>query len=242
MFTRGPTNQTAAALQLDAATLLRGQTDAMVQWLESLRPRQFAFPALMICLGAGAYGSAMGLWRSPLQAGFVAIKFPLVILITSVSTSMINGMIAPLLGVNITLRQCAGASALALAIASLILGSLSLIAAFLTWNIPPLGEPTAQASLSHSLLKLFHVAAIAGAGVVSHLRLWQLLFRLSGSRPATLRVLLCWLGTNLFVGSQLTWILRPFIGSPWLPVEFVRSDALKGNFYETVLHDLLRLF
>jgi hypothetical protein len=52
---------------------------------------------------------------------------------------------------------------------------------------------------------------------------------------------LAWLAGNLFFGSQLTWILRPFIGAPGLPVEFVRATAFKGNFYETVFHSLMRL-
>jgi LmbE family N-acetylglucosaminyl deacetylase len=38
------------------------------------------------------------------------------------------------------------------------------------------------------------------------------------------RVISAWLAANLFLGSQLSWILRPFIGSPGLPVEFLRHD------------------
>ena len=42
--------------------------------------------------------------------------------------------------------------------------------------------------------------------------------------------------------SPLSWILRPFIGAPGLPVEFLRSTAFKGNFYETVANSFLGLF
>jgi len=42
----------------------------------------------------------------------------------------------------------------------------------------------------------------------------------------------------LFLGSQLSWILRPFIGAPGLPVQFIRADALHGNFYEAVFRAL----
>jgi hypothetical protein len=55
------------------------------------------------------------------------------------------------------------------------------------------------------------------------------------------RVLFAWLAGNLFLGSQLSWILRPFIGSPTLPVEFLRDAAFNGNFYETVFRSALRL-
>jgi hypothetical protein len=56
------------------------------------------------------------------------------------------------------------------------------------------------------------------------------------------RVLVAWLAGNLFLGSQLCWILRPFIGSPVLPVEFFRTTALHGNFYENVLRSILQVF
>ena len=50
-----------------------------------------------------------------------------------------------------------------------------------------------------------------------------------------------WLAGNMFLGCQLSWIMRPFIGSPGLPVEFFRSDAFRGNFYETTLRALTNL-
>jgi hypothetical protein len=55
------------------------------------------------------------------------------------------------------------------------------------------------------------------------------------------RVLLAWLAVNLFLGSQLTWIARPFIGAPQLPVVFLRDTAFQGNFYENVFHTVLNL-
>ena len=82
---------------------------------------------------------------------------------------------------------------------------------------------------------------IAFAGVTANLRLAQLLQHLSGNSRIARRVLLAWLAGNLLFGSQLTWIMRPFIGAPGLPVQFVRATAFKGNFYETVFHALLRL-
>jgi len=62
-----------------------------------------------------------------------------------------------------------------------------------------------------------------------------------GSKAVAFRVLLAWLAGNLFLGSQLSWILRPFIGSPNLPVEFFRDTALRGNFYENVFHSLMQI-
>jgi len=78
--------------------------------------------------------------------------------------------------------------------------------------------------------------------VTANLRLARLLVRWGGSAAVGRRVLFAWLLGNFLLGSQLSWILRPFIGSPGLPVEFLRENALKGNFYETVLGALRNLF
>jgi hypothetical protein len=60
------------------------------------------------------------------------------------------------------------------------------------------------------------------------------LAHLGGSRIVARRVLLSWLAVNLFLGSQLSWLARPFIGAPQLPVVFLRDTAFQGNFYENV--------
>ena len=60
-------------------------------------------------------------------------------------------------------------------------------------------------------------------------------------RAVSRRVLFAWLAGNLVFGSQLSWILRPFIGSPALPVQFLRLDAFNGNFFETLFHSVRHL-
>ena len=95
---------------------------------------------------------------------------------------------------------------------------------------------------TYSFILLAHVAVIALAGVTGNMRLFQLLGQLGGNRAVARRVLFAWLAGNLFLGSQLSWILRPFIGSPGLPVEFFRETAFHGNFYEAVFHSLMTIF
>ena len=83
---------------------------------------------------------------------------------------------------------------------------------------------------------------IAFAGVAANIRLLQLLGSLSGSKAVAKKILFAWLTANLFLGSQLCWILRPLIGSPALPTQFLRADAFKGNFYETVFDAVGTIF
>jgi len=221
--------------------LLRGEPQFLRAWSETWDVKRLALCAGVILTGAGLYGGAMGWWRAPLAAVFVAIKFPLIILLTATGNALLNAMLAPLLGLNISLRQSILANLLSFTIASAILGAFAPLAAFMVWNAPPMTADVAQSAGTYAFIQVTHVLVIAFAGVAANLRLVQLLRELSGNAAIARRVLLAWLAGNLFLGSQLTWILRPFIGSPGLPVEFLRATAFDGNFYETVFHSLLRL-
>ncbi len=151
-------------------------------------------------------------------------------------------MLAPLLGLNIGIRQSFAAVLLSFAIAAAILGGFAPVTGWMIWNAPPLAAAGKAGALGvHSSILLMHVAVIAFAGIVSNLHLLRLLTALSGSARVGQRVLVAWLAGNLFLGSQLSWIARPFIGNPGLPVEFLRSDAFRGNFYETVFRSLLHI-
>src|SRR5262245_20963787 len=226
----------------EVTVLLRGEAAPISTWTEVWSTRRLAVCLAVIIAGAGLYGAAMGCWRAPQQSLYVAIKFPLIILLTTFGNTLLNAMLAPLLGLNISLRQSFLAVLFSFTIASAVLGSFSPLVAFLVWNAPSLSVSAAELSSgTYSFIQLTHVGVIAFAGVTANLRLAQLLKHLSGNAGLARRVLFAWLAGNLFFGSQLTWILRPFIGAPGLPVEFVRATAFKGNFYETVFQSLMRL-
>jgi hypothetical protein len=223
----------------EITALLRGETETISAWSGSLKARRLLLHVGVIILGAGLYGAAMGWWRDPQQALYVAIKFPLIILLTTAGNALLNAMLAPLLGLNIPFRQSCSAILMGFTVTAAILGAFSPLMAFMVWNAPPMSPEVSGAT--YSFIKLSHVAAIAFAGTMGNARLFQLLAQLGGSRTVARRVLFAWLAVNLFLGSQLSWILRPFIGSPSLPVEFFRATALHGNFYENVYYSLLQL-
>jgi hypothetical protein len=224
----------------EISVLLRGESESIAAWTEHLSARRFALHVVVIIVGAGLYGAAMGWWRDPQQALFTAIKFPLIILLTTLGNALLNAMLAPLLGLNIPLRQSCSAILMSFTVTAVILGAFSPLMAFMVWNAPPM-SPEVISGATYSFIKLAHVAVIAFAGTTGNARLFQLLMQLGGNRPVARRVLFAWLAVNLFLGSQLSWILRPFIGSPSLPVEFFRAAALHGNFYENVFHSLLQI-
>lgn len=210
--------------------LLRSDPDEMISWLTAAGIREALLCALVILLGSGIYGSTVGLWRAPLQSLYTAIKFPLLIFLTCAGNALLNGIVAQLHGSGLSFRQTSLAILMSFALTAAILGTLSPVSLFVLCNTPPLSSsPTL---VGHSLTLLIHVFFIAGAGVIANQRLFRLLTKASGHRRTARTVLLSWLGGNFLLGSQLAWILRPFIGSPGLAVEFLRADPLRGNFYE----------
>lgn len=221
-------------------TLLRGEADALAGWAARLDTQRLGFQMAVILVGAGLYGAAMGCWRDPWQALFVAIKLPLVLVLTALGNALLNAMLAPLLGLNIGFRQSLLAILMSFAVIAAILGAFAPLAGYLVWNAPAM-TPDVKFTPTYGLIKLVHVVAIAFAGIAGNVRLFQLLVKFAGDGRIARRVLFAWLGVNLFLGSQLTWIARPFIGSPQLPVVFLRDTAFDGNFYENVFRTVLKL-
>lgn len=192
--------------------------------------------------GTASFGFAVGAWRDPLQGMYTAIKFPFIIILTALGNGLLNGMLAPLLGTNISFRQSLLAVVMSFTIAAAVLGGSAPLIYFVIWNAPALSAEAASSARTHSFILLMVVAVIAFAGIAANVRLFQLLRQLSGSPASARRTLFGWLAGNLFLGSQVSWILRPFIGSPNLSVQFLRDDPLRGNFFESVLNALQRLF
>jgi hypothetical protein len=60
-----------------------------------------------------------------------------------------------------------------------------------------------------------------------------------GDAAKAARIRLSWIAVYAFVGGEMAWAMRPFVGSVYLPVVFLRDDALEGNLYEFIITDIL---
>jgi hypothetical protein len=225
---------------LDLPVLLRGEPARLRPGVEELRAVQVAVYLAIIVIGAGCFGAAIGCWRAPLQAVFTAIKLPLAILLTTLGNAVLNGLLAPLLGLNLRFHQSLQAVLMSGTIACAILGAFSPLLYFMIWNTP--ANVSQATSSAYNAVLVTQALIIAFAGVAANARLFQLLQHYSASRGSALKVLFGWLAGNLFLGSQLCWIMRPFVGSPELPVQFFRPDAFRGNFFEAIWYSLGRIF
>ena len=220
----------------EAGPLLRGEAEKIAGWIARWSAMQTLQQVLVIVAGAGAFGAAMGSWRALEQAAWSAIKLPLILLATAAGNALINGMLAPLLGMNLRVGESFAAVLTSFALAAIILGAFSPLMMFLAWNIPPPNPGTEVAVVAHGVMLLTLVGSIAFAGVTANMRLLQLLRRLGGGAAPARRLLFAWLTVNLLLGSQLSWISRPFIGRADIPVRFLEPNALDGNFFEEVAH------
>lgn len=211
--------------------LTRAEPRELTTWLE---PNAGSLVPILgfILVGGALYGFTLGIWRAPLQGIFVAIKFPLLLMLTALGSALINGMLAQILGAPLTWRQSYFAVLMSFALLATILAAFSPLVLWLLMHLPAAGS--ADQRFAHGLYLLVNTGLIAFAGIMANLQLYRLLRHLCGEARQAQRIVWTWLAMNLFLGAQLSWNLRPFFGSPSLPVRFLREDPFAGNFYEAV--------
>lgn len=221
--------------------LLRGDVSTLSHWAKERPAGQLRWFLIVIVIGTAAFGAAIGLWRSPLQAFYTALKLPLVILLTTLGNALINGMLAPQLGINMPFRQSLRLVVMSFVIMAAILGAFSPLAAFLVWNVPPISTATETTLRAYQLLQLGLAGMVGFAGSMANVRLLPLLRAFAPQPRQAWAVLWAWLLVNLLLGSQICWMLRPFVGKPDLAVEFLGPGLKQGNFFETIFTNLLEL-
>lgn len=225
---------------MNPAKLARGHTADLLPLFGAGELRGATCRAVAtIILGSGCYGFTVGLWRGSEMALYVAVKTPALLFLTLLVTGFLNGLLGLVLGSGIGFRQSILCQLLAFSLASVVLASLAPITLFLALEAPAADSP--EARRAHSYYLLIHTAIIALGGLLAVTRLFGLIRALTPDFAAARVTLLSWLASNAFVGAQLSYLLRPFFGSPALEIAFLREDAFNGTFYEAVWHALTSL-
>jgi hypothetical protein len=222
---------------LSAGRLLRGLDELLADVAAGRRLARHGWGlSVRMAACAALYGAVFGGWHGPRLAAYVALKFPLVLLLTSALTLLFSWLAARLLGLPLRIGQVAVLSFLGLAVASLLLASLAPVAWLFIHCAP---APAPEARTAHNLLYLMHTLFVGGCGLAGTAALWRAMRRVEAPRRTVRAVWLLWVLTYAVVGGEIAWVLRPFVGSVYAPIVFLRPDALDGNVYEFVFTDIL---
>ncbi len=173
------------------------------------------------------YGAVLGSTHSLLQALSSAAKLPLLFLITLAICVPALYVLSVLFGASQRLTQSI----------ALVLSAIT-VTAVLLLSFAPITFFFMLTTSGYQFFKLLNVLFFVIAGSLGMVFLSQGVQVVSTSdkqEGAKMRRLLLyvWIVLYAFVGSQMAWTLRPFIGFPDARFELIRE--LGGNFYSNIL-------
>lgn len=182
----------------------------------------FRLAVLTIVLG-GVYGAVMGTYDlssdRTTQILFSAIKVPLLLAGTFAICLPSFFVFNTLLGLRNDFPAAARAVMTSQAALTAVLASLAPYTAFIYFNT----NYYRAAVMFNGLM--FGIAIIAAQMVL--LRLYRPLIAWNERHRV---LVLMWLLMYVFVGIQVAWILRPFIGNPGMDVQFVRTESFENAY------------
>jgi hypothetical protein len=210
-----------------ADDLLRGQTSTARETREFRRPILGSLVLAVVVFGM-FYGGVMGTYGGVaesryLQVLYSAVKVPLLLITTFLLSLPSFFVINTLLGLRSDFPRVVRALISTQAGLTVILAALAPFTSF--WYVS--GSGYQPAILFNGVM--FAVASFSAQ--------WMLR---RDYAPLTLRnarhrwMLRTWIVIYVFVGIQMGWVLRPFIGDPRAPVQFFREGSW-SNAYEYVI-------
>ncbi|HTY60854.1 MAG TPA: actin-binding WH2 domain-containing protein [Acidobacteriota bacterium] len=184
---------------------------------------------VLVLLFSIIYGAIMGSYNSFWQAVSSAIKMPVLILLIVVICFPAFYVIQTVLGSRLSLGQMISIILSGFVFMTCIMVSFSTIVLFFMIT-----------GSNYNFLKLLHVLIIVVAGFFGMRAIVEALKYSCEKKsvyPKTgVYVFRIWIFILAFVGAQLSWSLRPFIGAKDAPFEVVRQKY--GNFYVDVLQSM----
>lgn len=186
----------------------------------------------LIFLLAGFYGLVMGApngWKQVISSG---IKVPVLYLLTLFICFPVLHVVNVLMGSRLSFLQTVALILSALTLNCILLASCAPIVAFFILT-----------GANYPFQKLLHVLICGLAGIWGMIALGRGLSAMcerSDLYPMqAFKILRLWIIIFAFVGTQMAWSLRPFVGSPALGFQIFRKQ--EGNFYRAVWQSLVDL-
>ena len=188
---------------------------------------------LILILFSFLYGIVMGCYNGFLQAISSGVKVPLLFVLIVLICFPALFVIQTILGSKLTLSQMLSVILSGFVMTSTILLSFAPIILFFLIT-----------GSSYEFIILLHVAVFAVAGLFGMFSIIEAL-KFSCEKKNVypkvgVRVFRFWILILAFVGAQLSWSLRPFIGAKGLPFQLFRQQ--EGNFYQAVFLSTADMF
>lgn len=187
----------------------------------------------IIFLFAFMYGMIMGSYNSFLQAVVSGVKVPMLLFLALFICFPAFYVIQYMLGSRMGFKQMINMVLSGFVVLTTIMVSFAPIVIFfmITGN-------------NYSFLKLLHVAIFAFSGVFGMRTMIEAL-KFSCEKKNVypkigLKIFKFWVFVFAFVGMQLAWNLRPFLGDKYQEFELFR--AKEGNFYLAVIQSTADMF
>jgi hypothetical protein len=181
---------------------------------------------LLLTVMTFVYGFIMGLYHSPLQAVVTAVKLPLLFLGTIAICFPSFFIIQLIIGSKLKLGQMLAIIMTGFLLMALIIVSFSPIVLFFFLT-----------GSDYNFLQLLHMGVFAFGGIFGMILVLNALKYScdeKGVYPRTgVTVFQIWVLILAFVGMQLTWNLRPYLGDSGQPFKMFRK--YDGNFYTVIL-------
>jgi hypothetical protein len=205
---------------------LIARSDAALHAL--IGPRSYALTwkhlAATILIAGPFYGALMGSFAFTsaerlLMVAYAAIKMPLLIGVTSLLCLPGFFVLTTILGLRDALTRSLRAILTSQAALVLVLASLGPITRFAYF-----------CNLTHAQAILANAVMFSIATAAAQVVLWRLYRPLIAEDRRHLAMLWTWVLLYAFVGMQMGWMLRPFVGTPNQPVTFFREEPFSNAY------------
>lgn len=204
-----------------------------------IETRNLCRKLLLVLVSTAVYGAVLACWRSPRMALYVAVKLPMVFVLTTLIVSAFCWTVGVLLGANLRYGDVLDDVFSAMATAGRILLAFAPIVLFFILTGAPDTGTRDGLRFVHAGLMCVHLAVFGVAGSVGVIGLGRALAPRVPSARRLVALIVLWLASFALVGGQVGWALRPLVGSPNIAVAFVRADALESNILESVFSQIV---
>ena len=189
--------------------------------------RQLRWMFAFLAVGGALYGAVMASFTGLApgryhQLVYVALKVPMLLLVTFALCLPSFFVINTVAGLRSDFVEALRGVVATQACLAVVLAALAPVTAFLYLNIR-----------DYSLAVFYNGVMFAIASLSAQIVMRRHYGPLIRRSPRHRWMLGFWLLLYVFVGIQMAWVLRPFIGDPNRPVAFFREDAW-GNAYVVI--------